>query len=126
MKLTTKTYLLAAGALAMICAVLSGLFAPPAAYADDQGGAGYSNLPDIETHPVDNSPDAQFFWLLTEPNQERPMVIWNFPIVRSQGIAACQREDAGETPYQATKDLQYPNGPYTFDDAHSITPAAAT
>lgn len=52
------------------------------------------------------------------------MVIWNFPLVRSQGIAACQRQDAGETPHQALKDLQYPNGPYAFDEANDITSAA--
>lgn len=54
--------------------------------------------------------DQEFYWLLTEPDQDTPMVIWDFPLVRSQGIAVCQREDAGETLYQALKDLQNPTG----------------
>jgi hypothetical protein len=68
--------------------------------------------------------DQDFYRLLTDPDQSHPMAIWNFPLVRSQGIAACQREDAGESPWRAMKDLQYPTGPYTFDDASSITSSA--
>ena len=75
---------------------------------------------------ADASQDHEFYRLLTEPDQDRPMVIWNFAEVRSEGIAACQRQDAGEPPYPATTDLERPNGPYTFDDANSITSAAAT
>lgn len=73
---------------------------------------------------ADAAQDEEFYRLLTEPNQDHPMVIWDFPLVRSQGIAACQRQDAGETPYQAVKDLEYPNGPYSSDDANSITSTA--
>jgi hypothetical protein len=69
--------------------------------------------------------DQDFYWLLTEPDQSHPMVIWDFRLVRSQGIAACQRQDAGETSYQATKDLEYPDGPYTFEDVSSIKSSAA-
>lgn len=75
---------------------------------------------------ADAKQDQDFYRLLTEPDQDHPMVIWNFPLLREQGIEACQREDAGETPYQATKDLQYPNGAYTFDDANSLTSASDT
>jgi hypothetical protein len=74
---------------------------------------------------ADAKQDQEFYRLLTEPDQDHPMVIWNFVGVGLQGIAACQREDAGETPYQALKDLQS-DGPYTFDDAMSITTAAET
>ena len=55
------------------------------------------------------------------------MVIWNFALVRAQGRAACQRQDAGQTPMQALYALdQRYGGPYTFDDANSITSAAQT
>jgi hypothetical protein len=74
---------------------------------------------------ADAHQDQRFYHLLTDPDQERPMVIWNFAEVRSQGIASCQRQDAGESPYRATKDLERPNGPYTFDDANNITSSAA-
>jgi hypothetical protein len=70
--------------------------------------------------------DREFYRLLTEPDQEHPMVIWNFPEIRSEAIATCEREDAGETPYQALKDLQYPDGPYTFDVANDISSSADT
>jgi hypothetical protein len=75
---------------------------------------------------ADANQDQEFYRLLTRPDQDHPMAIWNFPEARSWGIQACQRQDAGETPYQATKDLQYPNGPYTFDDANSVSSAADT
>jgi hypothetical protein len=76
---------------------------------------------------ADANQDQRFYRLLTDPDQSHPMVIWNFALMRSLGILSCQREDAGETPYQATKDLQYPNGPYnTFEDANSVSSAAET
>jgi hypothetical protein len=74
---------------------------------------------------ADVGQDQDFYRLLTEPGRNS-MVIWNFPLVRSQGIAVCQRNDGGETPYQAFKDIQSPNGPYTLDDAISIATAAET
>jgi hypothetical protein len=75
--------------------------------------------------PAANTPDGEFYWLLTDTeDNSNPMVIWNFPLVKAQGLAACQRMDNGETPYQATTDLEAPAGPYTFDDASSITSSA--
>jgi hypothetical protein len=69
--------------------------------------------------------DQEFYWLLTDPNQERPMVIWDFPLVRSQGIQNCQQMDFGETRMQALYhlDRRY-GGPYIFDDANSIVSSA--
>jgi hypothetical protein len=75
---------------------------------------------------ADAKQDQDFYRLLTEPDQDRPMVIWNFAEVRSEGIAVCRREDAGEPPYQSMKDLERPNGPYTFDDANNIASSAET
>lgn len=75
---------------------------------------------------ADASQDQEFYRLLTEPNQDHPMVIWNFAEVRSEGIAACLRQDAGEPPYQSIQDLERPNGPYTFDEANNIASSAET
>lgn len=75
---------------------------------------------------ADANQDQRFYRLLTDPDQDHPLVILNFALVRSQGIAACQRVDAGETPYHALKDMQYPNGPYTFDEANDISSTAET
>jgi hypothetical protein len=49
--------------------------------------------------------DQHFDWRLTDPNQDSPLVIWNFSLVRAQGVGLCQREDAGETAIQASYDL---------------------
>lgn len=69
--------------------------------------------------------DQRFYALLTKPNQDHPMVISNFPVVRAQGIQLCQQEDAGATPMQAVHQLNRENGgPYVFDDASSISSAA--
>ena len=73
---------------------------------------------------ADANQDQSFYRLLTEPDQRHPVVIWNFTLVRAQSIALCQREDAGETPWQAFKDLQS-NG-YTFDVANTIVSSAET
>jgi hypothetical protein len=75
---------------------------------------------------ADANQDQSFYRLLTDADQDHPMVIWNFGLVRSLGIATCQREDAGETPYQAVNDLVHPNGPYTFDYANSVASSAST
>jgi hypothetical protein len=75
---------------------------------------------------ADSYQDQEFYRLMTRINQDHPMVIWDFALVRLQGIELCQREDAGETPWRALKDLQFPNGPYTFDDATSLTSSAET
>jgi hypothetical protein len=53
------------------------------------------------------------------------MTIWNFPLVKAQGLQACQRMDNGERPVDASDDLVAAAG-YTFDDAVSITSAATT
>jgi Protein of unknown function (DUF732) len=74
---------------------------------------------------ADAHQDQSFYRLLTDPDQDHPMVVWDWPGIRSQGIAVCQSEDAGRTPYQALKDLQYGAG-YTFDDANSISSSAET
>jgi predicted lipoprotein with Yx(FWY)xxD motif len=75
---------------------------------------------------ADETQDQEFYRLLTDPDQTHPMTIWNFAEVRSEAIASCQRQDAGESPYRATTDLERPSGPYTFDDANNITSSAAT
>lgn len=79
------------------------------------------------TAKADTSQDQGFYRLLVDPDQDHPMVIWDFPLIRAQGIEACQREDAGETPMQTTYHLdQKYGGPYTFEDASNITAAADT
>ncbi len=85
--------------------------------------AGLGSLLAAAPAQADAQQDQNFYWLLTRPDGDN-LTITNFPLVRAQGIAACQRQDAGEPPYQALKDLQYPRGPYTFDIANSITSAA--
>jgi hypothetical protein len=75
---------------------------------------------------ADAKQDQDFYRLLTEPDQDRPMVIWNFVEVRSEGIAVCRREDAGAPPYESMKELERPNGPYAFDDANNIASSAET
>ena len=85
--------------------------------------AGLGSLLAAAPAQADAKQDQNFYWLLTRPDRDN-LTITNFPLVRAQGIAACQRQDAGEPPYQALKDLQYPRGPYTFSIANSITSAA--
>lgn len=69
--------------------------------------------------------DQQFYYLLTRPDQDYPMVVWDFPLIRAQAIRACQLEDAGLTAMQVTYDLdQRYGGPYPFEGASSITSAA--
>ena len=85
--------------------------------------AGLGHLLAAAPAQADAQQDQQFYWLLTRPDGAN-LTITSFPLVRAQGITACQRQDAGEPPYQTLKDLQYPSGPYTFDIANSITSAA--
>jgi Protein of unknown function (DUF732) len=73
---------------------------------------------------ADATQDQEFYRLLANDGFAPATLAANFSLMRSHGIAACQREDAGEVPYQAYKDLQYPNGPYTSGDASSISSAA--
>jgi hypothetical protein len=89
-------------------------------------GLGFAGLGLAAPAQADARQDQDFYRLLTEPDQSQPMVIWNFPLVRSQGIQSCQREDAGETPIQSTNELVYPYGAYTFEAANSLTSAADT
>jgi hypothetical protein len=74
--------------------------------------------------PVDNSPDSRFLWLLTT-DPVHPMTVWNFPLVKAQGLQLCQEMDNGERQAAATNDLMAAAG-YTFDDAASISAAAVT
>jgi hypothetical protein len=80
---------------------------------------------------ADANQDKEFYRLLTEPDPDHPrtipMVISNFPLVRSQGIEVCQGMDAGETPIEAVYhlDRRY-GGPYPFDDANDIANSALT
>jgi hypothetical protein len=78
---------------------------------------------------ADAAQDQEFYEFLTEQDtdnpREQPMVVTNFSLVRSQGITACQQEDAGTTPYQAVKNLQAA-GPYAFEDANNIASTAET
>ena len=92
--------------------ILSGLFLVSAALA-------------APAH-ADASQDERFYRLLTDPDQDHPMVIWNFAEVRSEGIAVCEREDLGVPPYESMKSLERPNGPYNFDNANSISSSAET
>jgi hypothetical protein len=73
---------------------------------------------------VSTPADAEFFRLLTEPNQERPMVVWDYPGMKAQALWACQQM-AYLPPYNVTKQLQANVG-YVFDAANSITSAAVT
>ncbi|BBX84169.1 DUF732 domain-containing protein [Mycolicibacterium aubagnense] len=72
--------------------------------------AGLGNLLAAAPAQADAQQDQGFYWLLTRPDGDN-LTITNFPLVRAQGIAACQRQDAGEPPYQTLKELQYPRGP---------------
>jgi hypothetical protein len=74
---------------------------------------------------ADEKQDAEFYRLLTT-DEQHPMTVWDFPGIRGQGIAVCEKEDRGEPPHLAVKDLQYPNGPYSYDDAVSIATSAET
>ena len=57
------------------------------------GSSGSPNNP--ANGPVDNGADSRFVSLLTDPDQDDPMVIWNFPLVKAQGLEACQLETNG-------------------------------
>ncbi|HEY4796640.1 MAG TPA: hypothetical protein VII18_21555 [Mycobacterium sp.] len=74
---------------------------------------------------ADTNQDQEFYRELTRPNQDHPMVVWDFAAIRSEGIASCQQEDAGATPMRALDylDRRY-GGPYTFDEANNITSSA--
>jgi hypothetical protein len=68
--------------------------------------------------------DAEFYRLLTRNDDDGPgLVITNFPLVRAQGLLACQRLDNGLEAIDTVHLLQA-EGPYSFDVANSITSAA--
>lgn len=69
--------------------------------------------------------DETFYRLLTEGDDEDPgLTITNFPLIRAQGLQACQRQDDGMDGLDAVHLLQE-EGPYSFDVANSIVSAAA-
>ena len=74
--------------------------------------------------PRRHSPDSRFLRLLTT-DPVHPMTVWNFPLVKAQGLQLCQEMDNGERQAAATNDLMAAAG-YTFDDAASISAAAVT
>ncbi|MEN3220706.1 DUF732 domain-containing protein [Mycolicibacterium porcinum] len=68
--------------------------------------------------------DETFYRLLTEGDEEDPgLTITNFPLIRAQGLLACQRQDDGMDGLDAVHLLQA-EGPYSFDVANSIVSAA--
>lgn len=73
---------------------------------------------------ADPAQDQEFYRFLTERNQDHPLVVTDFAVVRANGIRSCQLMDDGATPMQALHALEAPNGPYNFDTANSISSAA--
>ena|ERR1700676_8614 len=39
----------------------------------------------VQPNPNGMDPDSRFLRLLTDPDLDHPMVIWNFPVVKAQG-----------------------------------------
>jgi hypothetical protein len=78
------------------------------------------------SYPSSASADATFYDLLTTGSDVRtPMSVWNFPLVRAQGLEACQRWSNGATLLDPIYNLMA-EGPYSFDQANTITSSAAT
>jgi hypothetical protein len=67
--------------------------------------------------------DASFYRLLTTGSHA--MTVWNFPLVRAQGLEACQRWANGATLLDPIYILMA-EGPYSFDQANAITSSAST
>ena len=78
--------------------------------------------PGLHAH-ADATQDQDFYRLVVNDG----WVVYDFPLLRSQGIASCQQMDAGATPMQAVYSLdgRY-GGPYPFDLANSVSSAAGT
>ena len=95
-------------------ALLAGVLGPGTASAET--GAAFS-------YPTSPSADATFYRVLTTGSHA--MTVWNFPLVRAQGLEACQRWDNGVMLLDAVHALMY-EGPYSFDQANAITSSAAT
>ena len=70
---------------------------------------------------VSTPADAEFFRLLTEPNQEHPMVVWDYPGMRAQALWACQQMTY-LPPHKVSTRLEAFG--YVSDAAISITTAA--
>lgn len=72
-----------------------------------------------------SSGDQTFYRLLTEGGENAPpLTITDFPLIRAQGLLACQRRDNGMDGLDAIHLLQA-EGPYSFDVANAISSAAA-
>jgi hypothetical protein len=71
-----------------------------------------------------SSEDETFYRLITEGSDDTPgMILTNPPLVRAQGLLACQRMSDGVDDLDAVYMLM-DEGPYSFDTASSITSAA--
>jgi hypothetical protein len=71
-----------------------------------------------------SSQDETFYRLLTEGTDNvPPITLTNPPLVRVQGLLACQRHDNGVDGLEVVHMLMA-DGPYSFDVANSITSAA--
>jgi Protein of unknown function (DUF732) len=109
-------------ASAAVAASLTGgaMGASPTARADC--GPGFST--NSNGNGVDDR-DTDYLFMLTNPtDNDNPLRVWNFPLAKAQGLLTCQRIKHGETLMEATDHLTRPEGPYTADDAISITSAA--
>jgi hypothetical protein len=73
---------------------------------------------------ADIQQDQEFYRFLTERNQDHPLIVTDFAVVRANGIRSCQLMDEGATPMQALHSIEIPNGPYNFDTANDISSAA--
>lgn len=100
--------------LVPLAALVVGVAAPTS--ADPGGASGYSNDPNA---------DARFYHLLTGyPEDSDNMTIWNFALVKAQGLWACQQETNGMGHGYAVDNIAAAG--YTTDDATSIDSAAST
>jgi hypothetical protein len=66
--------------------------------------------------------DADFYRLLTSPTAAG-MTVWDFPLVRVQGLLACQRQDNGIDGL-TVRDMLQSEGPYPWKAANAIVSAA--
>jgi hypothetical protein len=88
------------------------------ANADTGGASGYSNDPNA---------DARFYHLLTGyPEDSDNMTIWNFPLVKAQGLRACRENDIPGTRTIDVIDELAASGPYTWEEASNIVSSAIT
>jgi hypothetical protein len=84
------------------------------ASADPGGASGFNTDPNA---------DASFYRLLTgHPEDPDNMTIWNFPLVKAQGLRACQLETSGMSGV-SVRDAIAAEG-YTWEDANNIASSA--